>query len=40
MAVMAVNIQVHLFAGLLLVAAYVIVLVVGALAPGVPLFIR
>jgi 1,4-dihydroxy-2-naphthoate octaprenyltransferase len=40
MAVMAVNIQVHLFAGLLLVAAYVIVLVVDALAPGVPLFIR
>jgi 1,4-dihydroxy-2-naphthoate polyprenyltransferase len=40
MAVMAVNIQVHLFAGVLLVAAYVIVLVVGALAPGVPLFIR
>ena len=40
MAVMAVNIQVHLFAGVLLLAAYVIVLVVGALAPGVPLFIR
>jgi 1,4-dihydroxy-2-naphthoate polyprenyltransferase len=40
MAVMAVNIQVHLFAGVLLVAAYVIVLVAGALAPGVPLFFR
>jgi 1,4-dihydroxy-2-naphthoate octaprenyltransferase len=40
MAVMAVNIQVHLFAGMLLVAAYAIVLVVGALAPGVPLFFR
>jgi 1,4-dihydroxy-2-naphthoate polyprenyltransferase len=40
MAVMAVNIQVHLFAGVLLVAAYGIVLVVGAVAPGVPLFIR
>ena len=36
MAVMAVNIQVHLFAGVLLLAAYVIVLVLGALAPGVP----
>jgi 1,4-dihydroxy-2-naphthoate octaprenyltransferase len=40
MAVMAVNIQVHLFAGVLLLAAYLIVLVVGALAPGVPMFIR
>jgi 1,4-dihydroxy-2-naphthoate octaprenyltransferase len=40
MAVMAVNIRVHLFAGVLLLVAYVIVLVVGALAPGVPLFIR
>ena len=40
MAVMAVNIQVHLLAGILLVAAYVIVLVVGALAPGVRLFLR
>jgi len=35
-----VNIQVHLFAGVLLVAAYLIVLVVGTVAPGVPLFIR
>jgi 1,4-dihydroxy-2-naphthoate polyprenyltransferase len=40
MAVIATNIQVHLFAGVLLLAAYVIVLVLGALAPGVPLFIR
>ena len=40
MAVMAVNIQVHLFAGILLLAAYLIVLVVGTVAPGVPLFIR
>ena len=40
MAVMALNIQVHVFAGALLLAAYAIVLVVGALAPGVPLFIR
>ena len=36
MAVMAVNIQVHLLAGVLLLAAYAIVLVVGALAPGAP----
>jgi 1,4-dihydroxy-2-naphthoate polyprenyltransferase len=40
MAVMAVNIQLHLFAGLLLVAAYVFVIVVQALAPGVSLFVR
>jgi 1,4-dihydroxy-2-naphthoate polyprenyltransferase len=40
MAVMAVNIQVHLLAGILLFAAYAIVLVVGAFAPSVPLFIR
>jgi 1,4-dihydroxy-2-naphthoate octaprenyltransferase len=40
MAVMALNIQVHVFAGALLLAAYAIVLVVAALAPGVPLFIR
>ena len=40
MAVMAVNIQVHLFAGVLLLTAYLIVLVVGALAPDLPLFIR
>jgi 1,4-dihydroxy-2-naphthoate octaprenyltransferase len=40
MAVMAVNIQVHLLAGILLFAAYAMVLVVGALAPSVPLFIR
>ena len=40
MAVMAVNIQVHLLAGILLFAAYAIVLVFGALAPSVPLFIH
>jgi 1,4-dihydroxy-2-naphthoate octaprenyltransferase len=40
MSVMGVNIQLHLAAGLLLVAAYALVLVVGALAPGVPLFVR
>jgi 1,4-dihydroxy-2-naphthoate polyprenyltransferase len=40
MAVMAVNIQLHLLAGALLLAAYVLVIVVQALAPGVPLFLR
>ncbi|HVL53409.1 MAG TPA: prenyltransferase [Vitreimonas sp.] len=39
MAVMGVNIRLHLYAGLLLAAAYLIVLVVQALAPGVPLFL-
>ena len=39
MAVMGVNVQLHLRAGLLLLAAYVIVLAVGALAPGVDLFV-
>lgn len=40
MAVMAVNIRLHLFVGVLLFAAYLIVLAISALAPGVPLFIR
>lgn len=40
MAIMAVNIQLHLFVGLLLFAAYLVVIVVGAIAPGVPLFLR
>ena len=40
MAVMGVNIKLHLYVGLLLFAAYVVVLVAGALAPGVPLFLR
>jgi 1,4-dihydroxy-2-naphthoate octaprenyltransferase len=40
MAVMAVNIQLHLAAGVLLLAGYVVVIVVQALAPGVPLFVR
>jgi 1,4-dihydroxy-2-naphthoate octaprenyltransferase len=39
MAVMGVNIKLHLYAGLLLAAAYVLVLVAQALAPGVPLFV-
>jgi 1,4-dihydroxy-2-naphthoate octaprenyltransferase len=39
MAVMGTNIKVHLYAGLLLVAAYVIVLILGALAPSVSLFV-
>jgi 1,4-dihydroxy-2-naphthoate octaprenyltransferase len=40
MAVMGVNIKLHLYAGVLLFAAYLIVLVVAALAPSVPLFVR
>jgi 1,4-dihydroxy-2-naphthoate octaprenyltransferase len=40
MAIMGVNIQLHLFAGLLLLLGYALVLVVGAVAPGVPLFVR
>ena len=40
MAIMGVNVQLHLRAGLLLLAAYVIVLVVGAVAPAVNLFLR
>jgi 1,4-dihydroxy-2-naphthoate polyprenyltransferase len=40
MAVMGVNIKLHLYVGLLLLAAYAIVLVMQALAPGVPLFVR
>jgi 1,4-dihydroxy-2-naphthoate octaprenyltransferase len=40
MAVMAVNIQLHLIVGVLLLAAYLAVIVVGALAPGLPLFLR
>ena len=36
MAVMGVNIKLHLYAGVLLFAAYVIVLILGAVAPSVP----
>ena len=39
MAIMGVNVQLHLVAGLLLLAAYVIVLIAGAVAPGVDLFV-
>ena len=39
MAIMGANVQLHLRAGLLLLAAYVIVLVAGALAPSVDLFL-
>jgi len=39
MAVMGVNIRLHLYAGLLLVAAYVVVLIAQAIAPGLPLFV-
>lgn len=40
MAVMAVNIQVHLFAGLALFAAYLVVLAASAFAPTIRLFLR
>jgi 1,4-dihydroxy-2-naphthoate octaprenyltransferase len=40
MAIMGDNVQLHLRAGLLLLAAYAIVLVVGALAPSLHLFLR
>jgi hypothetical protein len=39
MAFMGVNVRLHLMAGLLLLAAYAIVLVLGAVAPTVPVFI-
>ena len=39
MAVMGVNVQLHLFAGVLLFAAYAIVIAAMAVAPGVDLFI-
>lgn len=39
MAVMGVNVRVHLYVGLLLLAAYLVVLVAGAVAPSVDLFI-
>jgi 1,4-dihydroxy-2-naphthoate octaprenyltransferase len=39
MAVMGVNVKVHLYAGLLLLAGYAVVLVLGALAPSVSLFV-
>ncbi len=39
MAVMGVNIKVHLYAGLLLLAGYLVALILGALAPSVPLFV-
>ncbi|HUG31073.1 MAG TPA: prenyltransferase [Candidatus Limnocylindria bacterium] len=40
MSVMAVNIQLHLVAGLALLAAYLIVLAANAFAPGIRLFLR
>ena len=40
MAVMGVNIQLHLVVGLALVAAYLVVLVAQAVVPSVPLFLR
>jgi 1,4-dihydroxy-2-naphthoate octaprenyltransferase len=40
MAIMGANIRLHLVVGLLLLVAYLLVLVAGAFAPGVPLFLR
>jgi 1,4-dihydroxy-2-naphthoate octaprenyltransferase len=40
MAVMAVNVQLHLLVGALLFVAYLLVLVIGAVAPGIPVFLR
>ena len=39
MAIMGINVQLHLRAGLLLLAGYAVVLVLGAVAPEVPVFI-
>jgi 1,4-dihydroxy-2-naphthoate polyprenyltransferase len=39
MAIMGVNVQLHLRAGLLLLAGYTIVLVLGAVAPNLPVFL-
>ncbi|MBA2381576.1 MAG: prenyltransferase [Chloroflexi bacterium] len=39
MAVMGVNVKVHLYAGLLLLAGYAVVLILGAVAPSVDLFL-
>ena len=39
MAVMGVNVKVHLYAGLLLLAGYLVVLIAGASWPSVSLFI-
>ena len=40
MSVMAVNIRLHLIVGAVLLLAYVAVIVVSAIAPGTPLFLR
>jgi 1,4-dihydroxy-2-naphthoate octaprenyltransferase len=40
MAVMGINVKLHLYAGLLLLAGYLVVLVAGALLPSVNLFLR
>jgi 1,4-dihydroxy-2-naphthoate polyprenyltransferase len=40
MAVMGVNVKLHLYAGLLLLAGYGLVLLAGALVPSLPVFIR
>jgi 1,4-dihydroxy-2-naphthoate octaprenyltransferase len=40
MAVMGVNVKLHLYAGLLLLVGYGLVLIAGAVAPSLPLFLR
>lgn len=40
MSIMAVNIRVHMYVGALLFAAYVAVIVLASVAPGLPLFLR
>ena len=39
MAIMGINIKVHLYAGLLLIAAYLVVLAASAVVPSVDLFL-
>ena len=39
MAIMGLNVQLHLRAGLLLIAAYIVVMVLTAVAPGVPVYL-
>ena len=40
MAIMGINIKVHLYAGIALLLAYVVVLIAGAVAPDLPLFLN
>ena len=40
MAIMGVNIRLHLYAGMAMLLAYVVVLIAGAVAPDLPLFLN